>query len=269
MLTAAEKAPELEQTEKFGRTNRIERLDFLRGLAIIYVVFYHLIFDIVYILGKDVPFWGTDWFEGIHTAFLLILFGVSGICTGFSRNIIKRGAMLFLCGEALTILTEIFVSDMHIVFGVLSFFGVMMMVTGFIRPLLDKLGYVQSFILCGAMVLLFIIFSDFSSKEELNLIFCRIPLALPNDKEFLYPVGITAKGFYSSDYFPLIPWGFAYLAGAALSKAVADRKLPKVLYSRIKAAPINFAGRNSLWIYIIHQPVFLGAVMLIEELTGN
>ncbi len=241
--------------EGFGKKKRIEILDFLRGLAMIYVMLYHLLYDLVYYKNIDIPFWGTEWFEWVHQFFLWILFAVSGICTAFSRDIIKRGAVIYIMGSGLTIVSNLFAGDNAFVFGVLSFFGMMMIISGLIKPITDKIDWR---VFLAVSILLYIVFFDFVREQgTLHLIFTDLKIPLPRDRLYIYPIGITSSYFRSLDYFPLVPNGFVYLAGLALAKPVKDRLLPKAFYGEIKLKAINFIGRHSLIFYIVHQPVFL------------
>lgn len=246
---------------EIGRRNRAEFLDLLRGIAIIYVMCYHLMYDLIFFGGMNLPFFFTDWWEIVHQFFLVVLFGVSGICAGFSKNVLKRGATLFLMGELLTIGTAILMPDDIIVFGVLSCFGAIMLIYGVISPFLKRLPNIVVFVV---FTLLTVVFFDFARNETLFLLFTKIQLDLPDNINYLYPIGITASGFRSADYFPLIPYGFIFLAGTAFSDFVKNGQLPKFFY-KAKLPVINFLGRHSLWVYIIHQPVF----MLITYLIFN
>ncbi|MCI5904862.1 MAG: DUF1624 domain-containing protein [Oscillospiraceae bacterium] len=246
--------------ESFGRNNRIDSLDLLRGAAITYVMVYHLLYDLVNYEGVRIGFFGTDIFEFVHMFFIDVLIVVSGICSGFSHNVIKRGAELFLMGSILTIATDLFVQDTVFVFGALSFFGVMMMICGVCRPVLDK---IDSRVLLAVSMLLYFITVDFDDGGTLHLLFTDVKLPLPEGTMYSYPIGIKPKGFFSADYFPLIPNGFLYLSGEALSGSVAKRKLPKFFYSKIKVPAVNFIGRHSLLFYILHQPVLLMIMFVI------
>lgn len=238
---------------EIGRNNRAELLDLLRGVALIYVMLYHLLYDLIFFGGMDLQFFFADWWEMVHQLFLIILFGVSGICAGFSKNVLKRGATLFLMGELLTIGTAIFIPDNIIVFGVLSCFGAIMLIYGVISPLIKKLPNIAVFVV---FALLAVVFFDFARNETLFFVFTKIKLDLPDNINYLYPIGITSKGFYSADYFPLVPYGFIFLSGTAFSDYVKSGQLPKFFY-KVKLPVINFLGRHSLWAYIIHQPVFM------------
>lgn len=254
-LTVSEKemtaAPAAETV--IGRKNRVGILDLLRGFSMIFVMTYHLLYDLIFFSGMKIPFFFSDAMDVIHNFFLVILFSVSGICAGFSKNVLKRGATLFLMGEALTIVTAAFSPDNLIVFGVLSCFGASMLIYGVISPVLKKLPRLAVFAVFAALS---IIFFNFHREESLFFIFDSIKLNLPHDSAYLYPIGIKSSGFYSMDYFPLIPFGFIFLAGTGLSDMFAKKELPEIFY-KAHLPVINFCGKYSLWLYIIHQPVFL------------
>jgi uncharacterized membrane protein len=136
---------------------------------------------------------------------------------------------------------------------VLSFLGVSMMIYCFIKPITDKFTpWVYFMFSTGIFGVLVYIF----------------PIYISGITE-LYPLGIAASGFFSADYFPLLPYFFIFLAGTALIKPVAEGKLPKAL-SGAEIKPINFIGRHSLIFYLAHQAVFVPIVLLIAYfITGR
>lgn len=244
----------------FGRSNRIELLDLLRGVSLIYVMFYHLCYDLITVKEMNITFFGAKWFDVLHEAFLALLIIVSGICSSFSHDSVRRGAVLFFMGSVFTIVTDLFMHDSVAVFGALSFFGVMMMLCGLAKPIIRRIDWR---ILLAVSMLLYFVTIDFADKGGLlHLFFTDIKLNLPENSQFSYTIGILSSEFYSSDFFPLIPNGFLYIAGAALSRPIAEKKFPKLFYARIKARAANFIGRYSLWFYVIHQPIFLGILYL-------
>ena len=244
----------------FGRNNRIELLDLLRGVSLIYVMFYHLCYDLITVKEINITFFGAEWFDVLHEAFLALLIIVSGICSSFSHDSVRRGAVLFFMGSIFTIVTDLFMHDSVAVFGALSFFGVMMMLCGLAKPIIRRIDWR---ILLAVSMLLYFVTIDFADKGGLlHLFFTDIKLNLPENSQFSYTIGILSSEFYSSDFFPLIPNGFLYIAGAALSRPIAEKKFPKLFYARIKARAANFIGRYSLWFYVIHQPIFLGILYL-------
>ena len=88
------------------------------------------------------------------------------------------------------------------------------------------------------------------------------------ESPYLFPIGLTDKYFRSSDYFPLLPHLGFFLLGSVLGKTLYRRK--ESLLPALDGKPvINFfqwCGRQSLWIYLIHQPILNGICMLIMEL---
>lgn len=249
---------------EIGRNNRVMLLDTLRGFAIIYVMLYHLLYDMIFFGGANIPFFFSDGMEIIHRFFLVVLFSVSGICAGFSKNVLKRGATLYLLGEALTVITAAFCPQETIVFGVLSCFGMIMLIYGVIFPVMKKIPNV---IIFAVFTVLAVVFMDFYRTDSLFLVFGRVHLDVPDNIRWLYPIGITSSDFHSADYFPLAPYGFIFLAGTALSDIVKSGSLPKFCY-KARLPVVNFCGRYSLLFYIMHQPVFLAAVYIFAALKN-
>jgi uncharacterized membrane protein len=75
-------------------------------------------------------------------------------------------------------------------------------------------------------------------------------------------LGLTPAGFASVDYFPLFPWFGVVLLGLYFSKlwyVEGERKF-KLPYELPKSNLMCFLGRNTLWIYLIHQPIFIAVL---------
>lgn len=239
---------------------RVGMLDLLRGGAMILVVAYHLLYDLVNMAHQSLPHWltpGEPIVEGVHTGFLWVLFAVSGICSGYSRNLLRRGVLLYLAGFAVTLVTTLWIPDFTIVFGVLSCFGACMILVALCEKWLDRIPWP---VLTVLGVLLWIVFADFSDNV-LHLGFKDVVLHLP-DVEYLYPLGMESRQFSSADYFPIIPFFFMYLAGRGLHRPVSRGSFPKWFYAS-HCRPIEWIGRHSLIIYAVHQPILIGIVSLI------
>jgi uncharacterized membrane protein len=82
-------------------------------------------------------------------------------------------------------------------------------------------------------------------------------------------LGLASEPRPSNDYVPLLPWFGTVLIGIAgarvalaqASKAEWSRWQPRSTVSRMLA----LAGRRSLAVYLIHQPVLLGALWLVAR----
>ena len=240
---------------------RVGMLDLLRGGAMILVVAYHLLYDLVYIADRSLPHWltpGDPTVESVHTGFLWVLFAVSGICSGYSRNLLRRGVWLYLAGFAVTLVTTLWIPDFTIVFGVLSCFGACMILTALCEKWLNRVPWP---ILSVLGVVLWLVFADFSDGV-LHLGFKDVLLSLPK-VEYLHPLGIKSKTFSSADYFPIIPYVFMFLVGRGLHRPVSKGSLPKWFYTS-HSRPMEWIGRHSLIIYAVHQPILIGIVSLIR-----
>ena len=92
---------------------RVMMLDLLRGGAMILVVLYHLLFDLVNIAQVNLPHWltpNTPLVEGVHTGFLWVLFAVS-VGAAFS-GVVGMFLMIPVASVLYTLLREI--TDKHL-----------------------------------------------------------------------------------------------------------------------------------------------------------
>ena len=83
----------------------------------------------------------------------------------------------------------------------------------------------------------------------------------------LMPLGLYWEGFVSSDYFPLLPFMGFFLLGAALGRLLyknGTSLFPKINARNPILRFLQFTGRQSLWIYLLHQPVLIGICMLLQ-----
>ena len=90
-----------------------------------------------------------------------------------------------------------------------------------------------------------------------NLVICRLP-------EFLYRNNLTAffgfphASFFSTDYFSLLPWFFLFLTGFFLFRITSQAGWNEKLFAKGQFPLVNFLGRHSLVVYLLHQPVLYG-----------
>lgn len=225
---------------------RIWEIDFLRGLAILLMVSYHGGFDLVELAGirrvrgiavdlGSLPF-------RIAVAFFAGLFIVlSGISGSLTRSNFRRGLKLLAVALLVTAASYVFSPDQVILFGILHLLGLCILIYG---AALERSGPVA----CLA------------AAATVFAVSLAVPLLLkgtPIRNDWLLPFGIVSDTFTSFDYFPILPWLGVFLTGAAIGKVFYSSR--KSLLPRGRPVwLINAAGRRSLWIYVIHQPVLLG-----------
>ena len=73
--------------------------------------------------------------------------------------------------------------------------------------------------------------------------------------------GFFPLGFFSTDYFPLLPWLFLFWAGYFLHFCMGRARMEPL--RRSVCAPLGWLGRHSLGIYLLHQPVIYGVLLLL------
>lgn len=246
---------------------RIYLLDELRGFAIICMVIHHTFYDIGFVLDYE---WGYNIFNFLclfQPVFWAIFIVTSGICSRLSRNTIKRGGIVLAAGLIVSFVTAVIMPLMgiegaEIYFGILSCLGCCMIISGLLSPLIKKMN--AKIGMLAMLILFFAVYNISSGKIFFGLI------SLPDilySTNYLAPLGFYTKGFFSADYFPLIPWLFMFLFGAFLGKYAVNGALPKSFYkSRIQF--LQKIGKSSLWIYLLHQPV-LYVIMYIISFIFN
>lgn len=114
-------------------------LDSLRGLTLFSMIAYHLCWDLVYLRGLPWAwyngFWAYIWQQSICCTFILL----SGYCCQASRHPIRRGAISFFGGAAVSLATTLVTPEEPIRFGVLTFLGTAALLTVPLRPLLARI----------------------------------------------------------------------------------------------------------------------------------
>lgn len=228
---------------------RIWELDALRGLCILGMVVVHFVYDLRDMFGlADFAYPGIFLFIMNWGSVLFLL--ISGICVTLGSHPVRRGLIVFGCGMVCTLVTGgMYLTGLQgrgivIWFGILHCLGLCML----LWPLAKRL---PNWGLAVAAVALL----------ALGYWFRTLTVQAP----FLFPLGLTAPGFTSSDYFPLLPNLGWFLLGALTGRTLYRRK--QSLFPRIPsgAAGVRFlswCGRQSLLIYLLHQPVLFGLFSL-------
>jgi uncharacterized membrane protein len=232
-------------------SERIWEIDFLRGLSIILVVGYHLLYDLGAYVGIE-RFLGflTDlstvpWLVAQHF-FAGLFIVLSGISSTISRSNFRRGVKLLAVSIAVTAVTYIFDPSSAVWFGILQLLAVSILIYG---AVFERAKAVIC-ALWGVLVL--------GSSYAVHLLKTSMEVRF----DWLLPFGIHSPDYSSFDYFPLIPWFGIFLIGAALGKSVYVPR-QSLLPWRLPQTFVNAAGRHSLLIYIFHQPVILAVLYVL------
>ena len=92
---------------------------------------------------------------------------------------------------------------------------------------------------------------------------CALPAGLYKANWFWLGLPDLTR-FTSADYFPVIPWVFLFWCGVFLARLWH----PSRGESPAAAAPLCAVGRNTLFVYMLHQPVIYGALWVWHRISG-
>ncbi len=231
--------------------NRIWELDAFRGLCILGVVCVHFVYDLTE-LFQIVTWEMPAWFEFIKQWGGILFLLLSGVCATLGRRSVRRGLIVLAGGLIISLVTygmyalEFSDSSILIYFGVLHCLGTCML----LWPLFKKLPW-WALLTIGVALVALGFYLD----------------TVPRPPHFWYTAfGVLPKDVGTSDYFPLFPNLGFFLLGGVLGKTLYRKQetlMPKVNPKNFIVRFLTFCGRQSLWIYLLHQPLLSGICMLL------
>lgn len=256
------------------KNKRAFELDALRGLALFMMVLHHMIFDFRYVLDiKVFAFQETIWFNDIvRPIFVGVFIVVSGICCQFSRNNLKRSVKLLLISlgfsAAMALYSVISGNEYYVFFNVLHLLTVGTFLYGIYELWETKDAARRRRKDPDA--------KKTSDRGEIALLIFSAVLIFSDQLIYLYaskvqsywllPLGFLPKDYISmGDYLPMLPWMGFFFAGVIISRIGYRSK--KTLFPDAPPAvirisqPFEFMGRNSLLIYLVHQPILLAILL--------
>lgn len=176
----------------------------------------------------------------------VVFFLISGICATLSSRSLRRGALVFACGMGITAVTYLADRYLAVYFGVLHCLGSCMMLWSVFHKLpMVSLGAAAAGII------------------GLGLLFQQFRVSIP----CLFWLGLITPAFSSADFFPLFPFLGFFLLGGVLGRLLYKEKrtlLPKANVQTPFLSSLQLCGRHSLSIYLLHQPVILVILELIN-----
>lgn len=239
---------------------RLWEIDALRGMAIVMMVIYHLMYDLYYFEITDVVFTNRFWFyfQRATAGTFLVLTGISLTlnvdamrrCTNTETTIktrlFRRGLNILGCGLIVTAGTWlVFGNELAVKFGILHFIGV---ATLLVYPFLALRW--TNFVLWIGLSLL---------GRQLQ--------GITIDSAWLLWLGVEPTNHSYVDYFPLIPWFGVMLLGVFLGNTLygkGERNYPLTI-SSLPFTYLQWLGKHSLIIYLLHQPLLFVLLTLLIE----
>src|SRR5215216_5948023 len=233
-----------------AKEQRFWEVDAARGVAIAMMVVYHLVYDLDNFGGYGIESTSGFWayFADATASAFLVLVGIS-LAISYSRagargrslfgKYLRRGLRIFAYGMALTI--GFLALGMGVVaFGILHLIGVSIILA---YPLLR---YRLPNLLLGVSV---IAVGWYMRAQDVSSV-----------SPWLLPLGVVPENVFMPDYRPLFPWFGVVLLGLFAGNVLyGGGKRPAVVTNGAPALvkPLLPLGRNSLFIYLIHQPIVI------------
>lgn len=233
---------------------RVQGIDVVRGAALVAMIVYHFAWNLSFLglSGADIrDSAGWTWFARGIAATFLVLSGIGLVLAhrrGFDRAaFLRRLALIAGAALAVTGATFIVFPQSFIFFGILHAIAAGSVLA---LPFLRLPAWLTAITAAGVIALPSLVRFD--------------ALAAP----WLAWLGLGTREVFANDFVPVFPWFGMVLIGVALGKTWVTRA-PAFLASGAPAtasAPARLlaaAGRRSLVVYLVHQPVLFGALWLL------
>jgi uncharacterized membrane protein len=239
-------------------THRYWEIDSLRGVAIIMMVIYHLMWDLWYFrVLPDVVLYAGFWkyFQRITASLFITLVGVSLAVTAMRlrgpngdgpvpfRHFLLRGLRIFGWGMVISLVVwAAGVGYVH--FGVLHLIGF---------SIIAAYPFLRFRWLNLALWALFNVAGYFLKPVRV-------------DFPWLLWLGLEPAAYYPNDYFPVIPWFGVVLLGIFIGNSLYTPQgraftLPD-LSGWLPIRILQWLGAHSLTIYLIHQPLLFALLVI-------
>lgn len=231
---------------------RLPVIDALRGVAVIAMIVYHLMWDLSFLgfIAEKTRF-APGWLlfaRGIAASFLL-LSGI-GLVLAHGREwrpraFFKRLGLVAGAAALVTLATYLAMPDRFVFFGILHA------------------------IAAGSLLALPFLRLPAAVAALAALAILALPslVSLPAfDMPALVWLGLGTRVPLSNDFVPLFPWAGFVLTGVALAKAAPLARLPGAGLSLIRS--LARIGRHSLLIYLLHQPILFGGLSLAARMRA-
>jgi len=228
---------------------RFDRLDALRGAAIVWMAVFHLCFDLnLYgLIDPRQNFYRDPFWTGQRTAIVSLFL----LCAGLGQSVAleaaqgwprfwRRWAQVAGCALLVSLGSAWMFPQSWISFGVLHGMAVMLVAARLLAPLRAGLWLLGAV----AMALPWLVQHPFFDGPLTNW------------------VGLVTRKPRTEDYVPVLPWLGVMLWGLAAGQwLLAHRRAALAGPVPAWLQPLAVLGRWPLSFYMLHQPVFIGAIL--------
>ena len=228
---------------------RFDRLDVLRALATVWMAAFHFCFDLNHFgLWEPRQFFTRDPFWTTQRSCIVTLFV---FCAGLGQAVAmnaaqgwprfwRRWAQVAGCALLVSLGSALMFPNSWISFGVLHGIAAMLVALRLLAPL-------------GAAL------------WPLGALAIAAPRLVQDpffDTRWTNWVGLVTRKPITEDFVPVLPWLGVMLFGLAAGRWLLAHR-PGLLQGALPAPaqPLALLGRWSLSFYMVHQPVFIGAIL--------
>jgi len=235
--------------------NRFWEIDLLRTIAIVMMITFHTLyllnyFDIQFtgVPGMRYGFWW--WFPKLTGGTFIFVAGISLTIT-YSRakrisGFMLRGLKIFGYGMAITLITWLISRTGYVRFGILHFFGIAFI----LAPFFTRFRFINLVLGIALMV------AGIYLQEQRILV----------DFPWLLWLGLMPRGFWTMDYWPLLPWFGLLLVGMFCGKLLypqGNRRFNIHEFNDPVTSALTLPGRHPLVIYLAQWPAIIGVLLLL------
>lgn len=224
-------------------SKRVNWIDTWRGLAVLAMLVFHLFFDLNYFGIQLVEQTTLPWTvlgDFVRVSFLLLV-GISLFLSSvssktnisFRNKQLNRVLVLLIVSLGITLITFLLFPEEFIRFGILHLITIGILLS---IPLVNR-----PYVALGLGIFCLLVFLPIS--------------ALHVEHDLLMIFGVYSDSLVSLDHFPLFPWlGYVFI-GIFFAHKLSELGFFET--SLASKSPINLMGRHALFVYLIHQPIFV------------
>ncbi len=245
-MPSNKKSAQPEPSASPARAPRFDRLDALRGFALIWMAFFHFSFDLSNFKVIEADFYNDPVWLVQRTCILSLFLLCAGAGQAVAvqqgqtwRRFWRRWAQVVGCALLVSAGSYAMFHERFIYFGVLHGMAVMLIVARRAAGL--KLWLIA-----------------------IGLVALALPQLIQHpffDSPWTNWVGLITHKPSTEDYVPVLPWIGVMFIGLAATQWLLQNK-PAVLQGPVPQwlRPLAFLGGWSLTFYMLHQPILIGAL---------
>ena len=236
-------------------SNRLVHIDALRGLAIVLMVIYHFCFDLSYFGLAPFDFYEDSFWLHTRTLILSLFLGLVGVSLVLAHRrrlnvmrFLRRLGLIAASASLVSLATWWMFGERYVFFGVLHFIAV----ASVLGLLFLRAGWLNLIAGVGVIV--------FATRYQSAWF----------DAPGRRWIGLMTHKPQTEDYVPLLPWLGVVLLGLFAAPYIVrwSSRLGDVGRNAAATRWLAVAGRHSLAIYLIHQPILIGALSFYVSLLS-